>query len=186
MLRNENYKANSMILFKEIKMNDELAEKLLLQNCPEEVGEQFLKYLDENFISYDFVKTATFYNNDIAYAVQSIKVKNFTEFVLELQKNNIDEIFLFKLTLEYFNDGSTIYTVRYVANEDFLENNIPRLSNVFDLLEKSTRDSTVMNPSKIKKLLSAYISDESFTAFEIAKIMEFIRLFCLRTTRRKD
>ena len=86
-----------MILFKEIKMNDELAEKLLLQNCPEEVGEQFLKYLDENFISYDFVKTATFYNNDIAYDSQSIKVKNFTEFVLELQKNNIDEIFLFKL-----------------------------------------------------------------------------------------
>ena len=69
--------------------NEELAEKLLLQNCPEEVGEQFLKYLDENFISYDFVKTATFYNNDILYNCESIKVKNFTEFVLELQKNYI-------------------------------------------------------------------------------------------------
>ena len=166
--------------------NEELAEKLLLQNCPEEVGEQFLKYLDENFISYDFVKTVTFYNNDIEYEVGSIKVKNFTEFVLELQKNNIDEIFLFKLMLEYFDDGSAIYTVRYVANEDFLENNIHRLSNVFDLLEKSTRDSTVMNPSKIKNLLLNYSPDKSFTEFEIAKIMEFIRLFCGRTTRRKD
>lgn len=156
--------------------NDELTDKIKLDNCSDELGEKFIKYLDDNFICYKFSAVPCFRYNNISYDCKTLEVNSFAEFVTELKKNCTDEIFLYLLRVEYSDDGSILYTIRYAPNKDILDNNISALSYLFKKLEKVLDKKSVFGPSKVKEFLT---EETQFSEFEIAKIMEFIRLFCV-------
>ncbi len=156
--------------------NDGLTYKIKLDNCSEELGEKFIKYLDDNFIYYKIVTTPCFSYNNKTYEVKSFKADSFAVFVEELKKNCVDDIFLYLLGAEYSDDGSIQYKIRYTPNEDILDNNINKLLILFNKLEKFLDKNPKFSASKAKKFLT---EETQFSEFEVAKIMEFIRLFCV-------
>lgn len=161
--------------------NDTPVENIKLKTCSDELGDLFLKYLSNNYITYICFDKPTFNWNNKWYAMDSLDVKNFSEFVVELNKFGVDEIFLYKLEQKYNDDGQVIYNIRYSPNGDFLENNLHKLSKLFSKLESSFNNK--ISPAKIKLLIE---KEKIYNDYEISEIMKFIRIFCTKETDEKN
>lgn len=153
----------------------DIVEKLNLENCTDELGNSFIKYLDDNAIEYRFVRVPCFEHNGLNYECKSANVSCFSEFGAELKLNSVDEIFLFKLIVNYDDDGRITYRIRYAESRDVLTNNLRALSSAFAELEESLRLNHTFSSSKVRKFLN---KKTAFAESEIDKIVECVKRFC--------